>query len=280
MNDEDAHAGWFAGVDPADPDAAAMQIREGRAETPEAWPTLAVDEGVVPDEDAYYDALREATLTAARDVVNERERADDRQLIHAVRSMDDCERVANELAERLTEWAGSLDDEAGSGVEYARSIVGSDDVAEPRLLSLAERIVDLDDEADQLRAFIEQRAPDVAPNLAALAGPVLAARLISLAGDLESLAKKPSGTVQVLGAEDALFAHLRGHGTSPKHGVIFTHEYVRGTTPDERGSAARALAGKLSIAARIDHYSGEYNPELEAELDRRIERIRTRGDDE
>jgi len=84
----------------------------------------------------------------------------------------------------------------------------------------------------------------------------------------------------VLGAEDALFAHLRGHGTSPKHGVIFTHEYVRGTIPDERGSAARALAGKLSIAARIDHYSGEYNPELEAELDRRIERIRTRGDDE
>lgn len=93
MNDEDAHAGWFAGVDPADPDAAAMQIREGRAETPEAWPTLAVDQDVVPDEDAYYDALREATLTAARDVVNERERADDRQLIHAVRSIDDMGRI-------------------------------------------------------------------------------------------------------------------------------------------------------------------------------------------
>lgn len=278
MNDG-ASAGWFAGTDISDPDTAAERIRADGTTTPEEWPALAVELGAVSDEEAYYDALRAATLRAAGDAVTERERADDRQLIHAVRSMDDCDRVANELAERLTEWAGSLDDDAGSGVEYARRIVAADAAHEPRLVSLAERIVDLTDEAEELRTFIERRAPDVAPNLTALAGPVLAARLLSLAGDLESLAKQPSGTVQVLGAEDALFAHLRGHGTSPKHGVIFTHEYVRGTEPDERGSAARALAGKLSIAARIDYYSGEYNPELEAELDRRIERIRTRGEE-
>ncbi len=59
----------------------------------------------------------------------------------------------------------------------------------------------------------------------------------------------------MLGAEDALFAHLKGRATSPKHGVIFTHEYVRGTRPEDRGSAARALAGKLAIAARVDHYA-------------------------
>ncbi|MDL0141772.1 hypothetical protein PNR39_03900, partial [Halobacterium salinarum] len=80
----------------------------------------------------------------------------------------------------------------------------------------------------------------------------------------------------VLGAEDALFAHLRGHAPSPKHGVIYTHEYVRGTHPDQRGSAARALAGKLTIAARVDHYSGDRRPDLEAELDARMERIRAR----
>ncbi len=116
-----------------------------------------------------------------------------------------------------------------------------------------------------------------------LAGPVLAARLISLAGGLEALAKKPSGTVQVLGAEDALFAHLKGNAPSPKHGVIFTHEYVRGTRREDRGSAARAFAGKLSIAARIDHYSGDRRPDLQVELDERIERIQARaeeGDDE
>jgi len=64
----------------------------------------------------------------------------------------------------------------------------------------------------------------------------------------------------VLGAEDALFAHLRGHAPSPKHGAIYTHDYVRGTHPEQRGSAARALAGKLTIAARIDHYSGTAGP--------------------
>lgn len=280
MNEEDAQEGWFAGIDPTTPDVAATRIREGHAETPKRWPELAVEAGATPDVSTYYDTLRAATLQAARDAVTEREGADDRQLIHAVRSMDDCERVANELAERLTEWAGSLDDDAGSGVAYAREVAETDGNYEPRLVSLAERIVDLTQEVEELRAFIERRAPDVTPNLAALAGPVLAARLLSLAGDLESLAKKPSGTVQVLGAEDALFAHLRGHGTSPKHGVIFTHEYVRGTDPSERGSAARALAGKLSIAARIDYYSGEYDPELETDLDERIERIRTRGDGE
>jgi len=134
----------------------------------------------------------------------------------------------------------------------------------------------LADERERVREFVEAQAPAVAPNLSMLAGPVLAARLIALAGGLEALAKMPSGTVQVLGAEDALFAHLRGHAPSPKHGVIYTHEYVRGTHPDERGSAARALAGKLSIAARVDHYSGDRRPELRDELDERMERIRAR----
>ena len=112
-----------------------------------------------------------------------------------------------------------------------------------------------------------------------MAGPVLAARLISLAGGLDSLAKMPSGTVQVLGAEDSLFAHLRGRAPSPKHGVIFTHEFVRGTHPDERGSAARTLAGKLTLAARVDNYSGERKPELDEELQRRMDRIRGRTND-
>jgi nucleolar protein 56 len=83
----------------------------------------------------------------------------------------------------------------------------------------------------------------------------------------------------VLGAEDALFAHLAGGAPSPKHGVIYTHEAVRGTRRADRGSAARALAGKLSIAARIDHYAGEYRPSVHESLRERIDRIRARADD-
>ncbi|WP_222918878.1 NOP5/NOP56 family protein [Natrinema sp. SYSU A 869] len=280
MSDTD---GWFAGVDRDDPDATTTAIREGSADEPRDWPTIAVDDGFASDADDYYDALREATTAATRAAVTERERADDRQLVHAIRAMDDCNRTANELAERLAEWAGTVDPEAGTGVEYARALAreeADDELEEPAIRSLAERVADLADEADELREFIERQTPTVAPNLSALAEPVLAARLIALAGGLEDLAKKPSGTVQVLGAEDALFAHLRGHAPSPKHGIIYTHDAVRGTHPDERGSAARAVAGKLSIAARVDHYSSELKPELEAELAERVETIQARTTDD
>jgi nucleolar protein 56 len=269
--------GWFEGVDREETDAAAEAIRNGTADAPADWPARAVESGFASDEDDYYETLHEATMAATRAAVQEAESADDKQLIHAVRAMDDCERTANELAERVAEWAGSVREDAGTGVEYARKLAEeTDSDGEDRLVSLAQRIRDLDDEAADLRTHVQQTAPEVAPNLAALAGPVLAARLIALAGGLKELARKPSGTIQVLGAEEALFAHLRGHAPSPKHGIIFTHEAVQGTHPENRGSAARALAGKLAIAARVDHYSGERKPELDEELADRIERIQAR----
>jgi nucleolar protein 56 len=283
MTDDGTHpeGGWFEEVAPDDAAAGAARIREGRADAPADWPAQAVASGFADSEDEYYDALRDASLRAAREDAAERERADDQQLVHAVRAMDDAAAEANELAERVAEWAGSRYPDAGTGVEYARELAERDPESptDERLISLARRVADLADEGDELREFIERETPEVAPNLAALAGPVLGARLISLAGGLEPLAKKPSGTVQVLGAEDSLFAHLRGHAPSPKHGVIFTHEFVRGTRPDKRGSAARTLAGKLTIAARIDHYSGERKPELDDELQRRMDQIRGRGDE-
>jgi len=272
--------GWFVGPAGDDPAEAAARIREGRADAPADWPRLAVEAGFADSTADYYDQLHEASVAAARAGVHERERADDQQLKHAVRAMDDCIRTRTELAERLAEWGGSVEDDAGTGVEYARRLADRepDDPVEAQLTGLAARVVALDDQAESLRGFIERATPEVAPNLAALAGPVLAARLVSLAGGLDSMAKLPSGTVQVLGAEDALFAHLQGGAPSPKHGIIYTHEYVRGTAREDRGSAARALAGKLTIAARIDHYSGDLRPELEAELTDRIDRIRERED--
>jgi nucleolar protein 56 len=275
-----AGAGWFEGVDPGDIDGARERISNGGVEKSRDWPTLAVESGFVADEAAYYERLHESSLAAAHKEVRERERADDAQLVHAVRAMDDTERVANELAERVAEWGGSLGFEGESGIGYARELAKRDSKGqvEKRTVALASRVADLADEADALREFLEQTTPAVAPNLSALAGPVLAARLIALAGGLGSLAKKPSGTLQVLGAEDALFAHLRGHAPSPKHGIIYTHEYVRGTRSEDRGSAARALAGKLTIAARIDHYSGDRRPELDSELDERMATIRARAE--
>jgi nucleolar protein 56 len=275
--DGDTAEGWFERAE-SKGEGAAVAIREGRADRPHEWPRLAVEGGFADDETTYYERLRGATMAAAREAVAEREAADDQQLVHAVRGLDDCARTANELTERVAEWAGTHDPDTTVDIGYVRELAARDPgtPVEERVVSLAGRVADLDDERAQLRAYIERTAPEVAPNLSALAGSVLAVRLVALAGGLESLAKKPSGTVQVLGAEEALFAHLRGGADPPKHGVIYTHDAVRGTAREHRGSASRALAGKLTIAARVDHYSGEYRPELEAELDDRIERIRAR----
>jgi nucleolar protein 56 len=286
MDGDDASGGgWFAGVDRDDIDGGADAIRSGRAGAPADWPARAVESRFADDAADYYDALHDATMAATRADVAAAESAGDRQLVHAVRAMDDCERVANELAERVAEWGATHVEDPGTGVGFARELAERDpDPDERRVVELARRVCDLDDEAAELRASIERTAPEVAPNLSALAGPVLAARLIALAGGLETLARKPSGTVQVLGAEEALFAHLRGRAPSPKHGVIYTHEAVRNTHPDDRGSAARALAGKLTIAARADHYTGKRRPELDEQLRERIATIRARkkdaGDDD
>ncbi len=288
MTDTDAatetdvsEAGWFEGLPQNEPERSAAvheRITKGESPAPRDWPGLAVEAGFTDSEADYYDRLHAATTATTRETVRERERADDAQLIHAVRAMDDCERTANELAERATEWAGSLFDDAEPGIEGARSIADREPESEVerRAVSLAGRVRDLAAERDELAATIDRLAPAVAPNLTEMAGPELAARLIALAGGLESLAKKPSGTVQVLGAEDALFAHLSGRAPSPKHGIIYTHEYVRNTRPEDRGSASRALAGKLTLAARVDHYSGERRATLHEKLRERMATIRAR----
>ncbi len=273
MNGSSSTDGWFMHPPESQVDA----LKTGRADQPEHWPQLAVEAGMFADETQYYERLHAVCVQAARGSVAEREGADDQQLIHAVRAVDDLARTTNELVERVAEWAGTHDSDAQVDIAYLRTRVASEETqTHPRVQSLAERVVALDDEREQLRRHIERTAPEVAPNLTALAGPMLAARLIALAGSLETLAKKPAGTVQVLGAEDALFAHLRGNAAPPKHGIIYTHEAVRGTSRGNRGSAARALAGKLSIAARVDYYTGELRPELETDLATRIKRIQER----
>ena len=91
---EETDAGWFDGLNPGDLDAARASIERGGTESPGAWPDLAVKAGFAADESGYYDRLHEATVDATRRAAREAGRADDRQVIHAVRAMDDTPRVA------------------------------------------------------------------------------------------------------------------------------------------------------------------------------------------
>jgi nucleolar protein 56 len=126
-----------------------------------------------------------------------------------------------------------------------------------------------------LENYLEKAMDEVAPNVKALTGALLGARLIAITGGLTNLARRPSSTIQVLGAEKALFRSLKTGARPPKHGMIFQHAYLHDAKRWHRGKIARALAGKLAIAARVDAFRGKYvGEELKASLDKRIEEIR------
>jgi nucleolar protein 56 len=118
---------------------------------------------------------------------------------------------------------------------------------------------------------------EIAPNTRTLVGSLLGARLIAIAGGLNNLAKMPASTVQVLGAEKALFRTLKTGARPPKHGLLFQHTLVHDANPWQRGKIARALAGKLAIAARTDAFSGKYiGYRLQLSLEKRVKEIQER----
>jgi len=121
--------------------------------------------------------------------------------------------------------------------------------------SLARTIDGLHNTRREIESYVTTVMQKIAPNMTALAGPLIGARLISLAGSLKELARKPSSTIQVYGAEKALFRSLKTGADPPKHGIIYRVAEVNGAPYWQRGKIARALAGKLSIAARIDAYA-------------------------
>jgi nucleolar protein 56 len=123
--------------------------------------------------------------------------------------------------------------------------------------------------------YIEKVMEEVSPNINALVGSFLGAKLIALAGGVSNLAKKPASTIQVLGAEKALFRALRTGTRPPKHGILFQHTLIREAPKWQRGKIARALAGKIAIAARMDAFGGKTEgEEIKKDLEKRVEEIK------
>ena len=130
---------------------------------------------------------------------------------------------------------------------------------------------------ERSETYVEDVLKQVAPNMTTIVGAALSARLISIAGSLQNLAKMPASTLQVLGAEKALFRSLKTGARPPKHGVIFQHTAVHQSPRWQRGKIARALSGKLSIAARIDAFRGDFKGDkLRDEVTKKVEEIKER----
>jgi nucleolar protein 56 len=122
-----------------------------------------------------------------------------------------------------------------------------------------------------LSSYLASKMGAVAPNLGALIGDVVAARLISHAGSLTNLAKSPASTIQILGAEKALFRALKTKGNTPKYGLIFHSSFIGRAAAKNKGRISRYLANKCAIAARIDSFSDKVTTRFGERLREQVE---------
>ena len=104
---------------------------------------------------------------------------------------------------------------------------------------------------------LDLESPKIFPNLVDMLGSQLAVRIVALAGNLSKLARMPSSTIQLLGAEKALFRHMADGSPPPKHGILYQHPNVKTSIGKEKGKASRKLAAKVAIAVKIDYFRGK-----------------------
>lgn len=248
--------------------------------------------------------LRDASLELASSSLREA-LPPDQPVILYLRAMDLVEREGKRALEMLRYWhafhfpelGALLDDEAflhqmaetadreeilASRPEFDPTTIGGRPLSpgeDEAMAAMARHVLATQDEGRSLRDHLEVAIKGSAPNLAMLAGPLVGARLLNQAGSLERLARMPSSTVQLLGAEKALFLHIKEGAPPPKHGVVFQHPAVHSAPPWLRGRIARRLAGKISIATRADlvetYPDGELGARLREEFLERVQRLRS-----
>jgi nucleolar protein 56 len=246
--------------------------------------------------------LHQAALLRVRKQLALSHAETDRILSQEVRAIDDLVRTANLLVERLREWyalhapeatrmvtdaetLAKLVSEKGDRTtvmaaidqaKAAESSLGSDlDPADLVVLrGFAAALAAVHDSWHALEARVQDLMVTVAPNVAHVVGPVLGARMIALSGGLNRLATWPAGTVQLLGAETALFRHIKEGTKPPKHGILFQHPQVHLAPPWQRGPIARILALAAAKAAKADAFTkNDLKPYLTEEVKIGIERI-------
>ena len=241
------------------------------------------------------DEIRNTLLKKTREQVRERFGEKDLHIIRAVNSLDELDRVFNQLAEQIIEWysahfpelARTLNDnekyletvsELGERKNYsinslekilknpekaavvekkAQSSMGAELGKEnlQAIQELCKSTLSLREQRNKLSQFIEKETMELLPNFSKISGKLLAGRMLKAAGSFRKLAFSPSSTIQILGAEKALFRHKRTGARPPKYGLLFQHPEVQAAIPKEKGKKARKIAGKLSIAAKQDYFA-------------------------
>jgi nucleolar protein 56 len=183
--------------------------------------------------------------------------------------------LTEDKLEGLTSIVG--DEEVSKAILKATKASMGFDISEQDLFNVVmftQRMISLAEYRKQLYAYLEEKMATVAPNLSTLIGDTVAARLIQKAGSLTNLAKCPASTVQILGAEKALFRALKTKGNTPKYGLIYHSTFIGRAAAKNKGRISRYLANKCSIAARIDSFIDEptnaYGEQLRDQVEERL----------
>ncbi len=243
--------------------------------------------------------LRKELIQKTKKKVIEHYKGRDIHIIRAVNTLEDIDSVFNLLFEDIREWYSvhfpelerlvkgnetylmlvaklcnrtefnkenilayySNKEQAEKIAKTAKKSIGSPlkEKDSKRISKLAEKCLSLKKQRNALCSYIESEMQKQMPAFTSIAGAILGARLLSEAGSIEKLAMMPSSTIQVIGAEKALFRHLKTGSKPPKHGIIFQHPLLRRVKRKNRGKMARTLANKLSIAAKEDFFGKKNN---------------------
>lgn len=276
---------------------------------------IALETGFTKDEKALSVWNHNVSLELAKLKIKGASEKRDLIIAQAIQTLDDLDRTVNLFMGRLREWYGVHFPELDRLIEkhetYARLVMNlgyrdnfsfealekeglprerienvasvaeasmGADIAEYDLLeirALSKNVLELYELRKRMENYVDKTMEEVAPNTRAIAGALLGARLIALAGSLRNLAMKPASTIQVLGAEKALFRSLKTGARPPKHGLIFQHNLLHDAKRWQRGKIARVLAGKLAIAVRADAFGGKFvGDALKADIEKRLKEIK------
>ncbi|MDI6644679.1 MAG: ATP-binding protein [Methanobacteriaceae archaeon] len=268
--------------------------------------SILIKVGFIRSEEEYKTVLHSISMEIVQSKLKDASKSEDIFLIQAVNAIDELEEANGKLIERIREWYAThfpeldklrnhekyvkLVAEYGDKVSIIKSNELEQDFDRGNLTwptgaeleendkiiiqNFASSIKSLQESKNSLIEYVDNKMEEIAPNLKDLVGSTLGAKIIAHSGSTLKLAKLPSSTIQIIGAEKALFRHKKTGERPPKHGLIYQHPDVRSSKWWIRGKVARALAAKISLAIRKDVFSGDFDPNIKEKYLEKLEEIK------
>lgn len=206
-------------------------------------------------------------------------------IVNGVNTIEDLVKIINMMFERLEEWIKLFEPNFKSkSIEISCKTIVEEDIFKKnkemsekdktQLLNIAKQIINLIELKNSIEKYLNEITLEMAPNISYLIGPELTAKLIASSGGIKKMGLMPASTIQVIGAEKALFKHLKSGSSPPKHGLIFQFAAVGKAPKKKRGKIARTVSSKIVIAARADAFTKNFiAKELKEEMDKKIKKI-------